>query len=231
MKNISLFIAFIVLTGCFATMPDPVKDEFLVNQTSAQKQKLNDLADEIIAKRKEKEKIDDQLKITKQKIVITKKGIPVLEKENDMLIEKQKLYTLENNEEMLKKANDDLDKNQKALLQQKAYLKYLEALEDDQEALIELKHAGLAVKVAEMELEKARIARVYQETELGITDTPADNKDSKEQKTLINVSTYEEYYTKQKKLLDTKTEKQKKTAELLKQAKQELQNTGYTENI
>ncbi len=224
----SLLLALVFMAGCLS-MPDPVKDEFLVEQTAAQKQKLDSLAQEIIAKRKEKEKVDEALKITVQKVVIAKKEIPVLEKENETLVEKQKLYTIENNDAMVKKTNDDIAANQTALARQKAYLKYLQALEDDQEAQIELRHAELAVYVSEMEFEKAKIARVYQEKEFGETDTPETAKDGKAEKHLIDVATYENYHVKQKSILASKTEKQKKTAEELKAAQKEMQDSGYTE--
>jgi hypothetical protein len=230
MKKLSLCIAIAFIAGC-ATMPDPVKDEYLVNQTAAQKQKLNDLAQNIISKRKEKEKLDDELKITSQKLVIVEKNIPVLEREHDMLLEKQKLYTLENNEDMVSKTNEEISRNRTLVSQQKARQKYLKALENNQKALIDLRLAELAVLVADMEYEKSVIARVYQEKELGLTDKPQTDKDGKEQPALINITTYQDYLAKQRRLLASKTARQQKTAELLDKARSELRDAGVTEDM
>lgn len=227
----AVFLAFLafIFTGCFATMPDPVKDEYLVEQTREEEQKMNDIADVIIAKRKEKDVVEDQLKVTAQKIKVAKQQLPVLKDEKKLLLEKQKLYTTQKDDAKLQDINSQIEINLKKQEQQKAYIDYLEEIEDDQQALMELKHAELAVKVAELNVERARIARAYQEKHF-IPEEKGSDKDAKndKRKSMINVKAYEDYLIKQQNLLVKTKENKLKASESLKEAEKILKSTGYT---
>ena len=232
MKNsIFILLVSVIITGCLS-MPDPVKDEFLVEQTNEETQHMDDIAQVIIAKRKEKDAVEEKLKVTRQQLVIAKKELPVLKDERKLLLEKQKLYTLQNDETRLSEINGKIAKNEKQRLQQEAYIDYLKALEDDQKAGMELKHAELAVKVAELNFVKAQIARRYQEKNLPQAASQKEEGTKEDTgKSLINVKTYEDYYVKQQELLKKKKENKKKSLESLNEAKKALNTSGYTGKI
>lgn len=228
MKNIALIIilSLFVFGGCFASMPDPIKETYMQNKTPDEEKKLGTIEEDIIKLNKQREQMEKDYKITKQKSTISEKEITSLEEQKIVLIEKQKLYSQSNDNKKLEEVKKDIEKNENQTNYEQLNSKYLKALKEDQEALLEVKQGELGVKVAERMFERAKIARRYQDKTMGTTDT-ADNKDAKkENKDKIDVTEYENYLNKQADALLKSQQAQVKTAEALKQAEDRFKESG-----
>lgn len=222
MKKCFLSLGILVfIIGCFATMPPPVKDIYLKDATPAEQKKMSMLEQDIIKINQENTKVKDSLKILKQKILVSEKDINRLEKEKSYLLEKEKLHTLANETDKLVQLNNEKKKNERQLTLEKLNFDYLNAKKDNDEVYSELKNAELAVKVAELNYEKAKIGRAFQDkTMKGINATAKDSKERDKNK--INLEEYEKYYNDQKAKLENKQKEFTRYSDLLKTAENKL---------
>lgn len=189
---IPVVCTLIGFSGCFATMPAPIKDTLLIEKTDADEKKLAKIEDEIVVINQENNKIKESLKITSQKEVISSKEITSLEKEKSLLEEKKKLYAISNDTKALADVEKTMVDNQQKINLEKINREYLQARKDYEKSGIELKEAELSAKIAELNFEKAKIARAYQDRTMG--EAPVDPKTGKkDDKARIDVSEYEKY--------------------------------------
>jgi hypothetical protein len=214
------------LSGCFATMPPPVKDTLLIEKTAEDEKKLAKIEDEIVVINQENNKIKDSLKITSQKEVISSKEITSLEKEKSLLEEKKKLYVISNDTKALADVEKAMVDNQQKINLEKINREYLQARRDYEKSGIELKEAELAAKIAELNFEKAKIARAYQDRTMG--EAPVDPKTGKkDDKARIDVSEYEKYLESRKEKVTQTRQYHLKVTDTFKAAESKLNESGY----
>ncbi len=225
--RLSLIILALFIPGCFATMPPQLDDKLIAGKGSDdQKARILKLEEEIVAINRDKLAIENRLKISEQKVVISKKVSAAIVAGSDVLEEEKRLYMITDD----RKALDDNAKNMKMNIEQGKLealnTEYLKAMVEDEKALIDCKDALLSVKVAERELEKAKILRADQDRIAA--PAASDPKEAqKADKDKVNLAEYEGYLAKQKDILGKREQEQKKTAELLKQAEARLRESGY----
>ncbi len=214
------------LTGCFATTPPPIKDTLLIEKTAADENKLAKIEDEIVAINQENNRIKDSLKITSQKEVISSKEITSLEKEKSLLEEKKKLYVISNDTKALADVEKAMVDNQQKINLEKINREYLQARMDYEKSAIELKEAELAAKIAELNFEKAKIARAYQDRTMG--EAPVDPKTGKkDDKARIDVSEYEKYLDSRKEKVTQTRQYHLKITDTFKAAESKRNESGY----
>ena len=201
-----------VLSGCFASMPPKVSDDYLGQIGNEDSARLETIEKEIIAITNEKESVEKERKVVDIRISIAQKEIKQLEGDRELIIERQKLFVAMNDQEKIKAAQADMAANENLKKSKTLELDVLNAKKKDLEKLSTLKDAELSAKVAEQYHEQAKIARANQDKMLG---APASDKDTKDR---IDVSKYEKYLESQKKNLEKAQKDREETAARLKEA-------------
>ena len=85
-----------IASGCFATMPAPVKDIYLVEKTSEEDKLLAGIEDEIININKQNNQAKESAKIIRQEISVSEARIGSLERNKSYNLELEKLYSISN---------------------------------------------------------------------------------------------------------------------------------------
>ena len=216
MKNhaIYLFVAVLFFSGCI-TLQKPIDDVLLGEKTTEESAKIEGLEQKIIAKKSETDKVKKELAIEEQRIKVSKALISKIDKTEALLQEEEKLYTLSEDKEKLVKTQSEIEKCKKNDKQANTHLKYNKAKQNEKNALLQVKKAELAVLVAELDYEKAKIAKKYQL-----------KRPEKFGKDIIDEQKYEKYLNDQKEKLSEKQKKYSKTLDLLNQADEEQKKTG-----
>ncbi|HDP79765.1 MAG TPA: hypothetical protein ENN21_02865 [Spirochaetes bacterium] len=220
-KSLLLILVSAFFIGCFATMPPPVKEMYLKDTTADEQKKLSAIEQEIIKINQENSRLKESLKILNQKILVNEKDIARLEKEKSYFAEKEKLLTLSNETEKLVKLNEEKKKNDFDLQLEKLNLDFLKAKKNCDEVNSELLNTRLNVKIAELNFEKAKIGRAYQDKTLG--PVVADAKGGKD-KNRIDIEQYEKYYKDQQAKLEQKQKELKRYEDVLKQAEEKYKS-------
>lgn len=214
MKYYIIFLPVIFLlcsgSGC-VTMQKSVDDVYLSEMTDEDSTNIKKIEMDIVDQKKEKDNIENNLKIAEQEIVVNHSDISQIEATKNLLHEKEKLYSIAEDNENLADIQNQLKKIKEKEAKAKANLEYNRAKRDEIKALLEVKKAQLAVKVAEFDYEKAKIAKEYQ-----------SKRPEKFRKDIIDETKYEKFLTEQIKNLEEKQEQHRKA----KLAKEKLQKTG-----
>ncbi|MDY6933675.1 MAG: hypothetical protein SVZ03_05550 [Spirochaetota bacterium] len=212
---LSIITISLILSGCI-TMQKPIDDVYLSEMTSDEAAKLEKMEGEIISQKKDKDITEKNLSIGEQKIRVCKASVSQIQSTKILLQEEEKLYTLSDNTEKLNEVQNKIKECMGRETQAKANLKYNMAKRNEIKALLDVKNSELAVKVAKLDYEKAKIAKKYQ------SKRPEKFGDD-----IIDDIKYEDFLNDQTEKLNEKQEKHKETIELLNKAEDELKNTGY----
>ena len=240
MKNHALLLILaVVFTGC-VTMPDTIDEAYLVEKTPEQTARLDKIAQNVIAKKKDGDEAKRNLAVAEQIVKVSEKMTAFLEGEKSLLAEQEKLYTLKKDEQRLSEVRSRLKENKQQRRGEKAHLNFATAFKEDAQAIVELRQAELAVSVAELNYEKAKIAHAFilKGKEKAGKKEPEVKKEegffeglkkkiSGSDKKGVDVKKYEEYLNKQKENLKDAKTKQEKTAKELKKAEKKLDESGY----
>ncbi|TAL39029.1 MAG: hypothetical protein EPN93_02845 [Spirochaetes bacterium] len=225
-SRICLVFLVSILSGCFATMPPSLPDDHAALKDTLEKNAgIQKLAEEIVTINKEKLVVENELKLNEQRAVISRKTVSVISAQKDVIEEQKRLHMLTDDHKGLEDNEKAMKRNTEQAEVEGLNAEYLKALVEDEKAVIDLKDALLSAKVAERELEKAKIVRAYQDKLPAAA--PADPKDAqKVDKDKVNLAEYETYLAKQKDILAKREMEQKKSAELLKQADARLKEAA-----
>jgi hypothetical protein len=240
MKNyIALALVLVALFAGCVTLPDTIDEAYLVDKTPEQTAKLDKIAQNVIAKKKEGDEAKKNLAIAEQSVKVSEEMVAFLEREKSLLAQREKLYTLKRDDAKLSEVRSRLQENKQQGKGEKAHLNYNIALKDDAQAILEMRQAELAVAVAELNYEKAKIAEAFilkGKGKAGKKETEVKEEGffeglkkllSGSDKKAVDVKKFEEYLNKQKDNLKDAKAKQQQTAERLKKAEKELDDSGY----
>ncbi len=229
-KLLFLTLAALFLSGCFfASAPPRVKEDYLKRATADESKKIAQLSAAIVAMnvadmRRQSEK---NIEILKQRIKASQSRLSALDWQKSYLVENEKLYVLTGDSAKRTEAINAIKENESDSASQRVYLEFLKAKIADEEVLLKVKQAELGLKVAELKLTEARIARKFQDSpEYSIPGPEAKDPKALE-KEKINLLKYEQHLTAQSELLAKEKEKQRKTADILKQAEAKLKESGF----
>jgi hypothetical protein len=155
-------ILFTLITGC-ATIPGPVAEQYLADKTEKDSERLEQIETEIIAKNREKLAAEQNRRENTPDIERTEEELDLLLRENKLLKDQLELYTKSKDARNIEIKRDELAKNNVNVAKHRNLLKYQEAQKNLFDAEAELKNAELAVLVAQLNYEKAEIAKEYRE--------------------------------------------------------------------
>lgn len=211
--------SFIALAGC-ATMPNPVPDEYLGEKSAEDVKAIDKLSSSIIAKNDEIKKMRDKIKKTGHTLEIEKGRLSILQAEKNLLLEKQKQYVLENDQSKFDENKKMIVDKDNEIVSQNTRVEYTSAFLEHTIAQEEVVEMELAVFVAELNYEKARIAKAY----LLRREATIGEESKKEKKG--TAETYDEqfqkYLAKQQEILAGKKDNREKSAVKLKMAEEKL---------
>ena len=161
-KYLLAIIAFTFITGC-ATLPGPVEEQYLADKTEKDSKRLEQIETEIIAKNREKLAAEQNRRENTPDIERTEEELDLLLRENKLLKDQLELYTKSKDARNIEIKKEELADNDLKIKKHRNLLKYQEAQKNLLAADAELKNAKLAVLVAQLNYEKAEIAKVYRE--------------------------------------------------------------------
>ncbi len=210
-----IFIAVAVLFSGCVTMPDPIDELFLKEKTEQDTAKLDKIEADIIAKKKSQDIVEKDAEIAAQKAELSGKEVLQTEAEIAVLLDKEKLYKT-TKDSKLQDVQKEREKSNLKLTQLKAKQDYDIAKSDAASALLEVKKYELGVKVAELNYEKALIAKAYQ------------MKRKKEyEKKMIDDEDYKKFFDDQKIKLEDSQKEYEKASKVVVEKEDILKKSGY----
>lgn len=227
MKKIFSVLIFIICAGC-VSKPDTIDESLLVEKTPEQSQKIESLEDRIIEQNKVLEKSINELNNSKQELVKEKGALSILEKEKSLNDEKLKVAKASKDENAVSSAQNELAVTDSKISKQKIKLAYADALNLHKDNANRLESAKLNVLAAELNYEKAKIARAYQIKQLkNKKNSDADNKKEKSfldkfkknKDGLIDEEEYKKYFDSKKDDVQNRTADYKISEEKMNKAK------------
>ncbi|MBP7902004.1 MAG: hypothetical protein KA015_04210 [Spirochaetes bacterium] len=234
MKKVISIFAFVLCAGCVSA-PDKIDDSLLIEKTPEQAQKIESLEDRIIEQNKVLEKSITDLNNSKQDLLKEKGVLSILEKEKSLNDEKLKVAKASKDEEAVSAAQNELKLTDSKISKQTVKLAYVDSLNAHRDNSNRLESAKLNVLVAELNYEKAKIARAYQVKQLKnkkTTDAEAKKEKSffdnfkKNKDGLIDEEEYRKYFDSIKDDVQNRTADWKITEEKMNKAK-----SGYDESL
>ncbi len=206
----ALMLICAIGTTC-TTMPTPVDTTYLSEIKSDESARIQELEQEILRRKKDVDSARTERDIAVQDEALAGATKDFLERKMAVFREKEKLYNLTKDEPLAiknKKAIRDLTG---AISAHQNYLKYAAVRRDYLSAALELRETEMSAAVWEMQLEKARVARSYQDRR------PEEFPEKKsgiakffKSKEKINTEDYENFLVKQKDLVKKAREKSEK---------------------
>lgn len=154
---ISLFIA-----AC-SSIPKDVDEKYLAEKSESDTKAIYSLEQKIIDKNKEKQAVDKKLKEQSKLPSATEEEIKLLKKENGLL--KDQVYYYEKNIDAVNLENRkaQLAENELKMSRKTAQFEYQKSENRLLETELELRNAELAQHIAELNVEKSKIAAMYRD--------------------------------------------------------------------
>ena len=163
MKRIIPLIFLALIIAACTTMPPEINDKYLAEKTDAESKNIFAMENKIIETNREKQtlekKIYDNAKLPEE----TEKELNLLQDENDVLKKQIAVYEKNKDEANLEAKKKQLNENEIQIKAKSALLKYQQMQNDYNDTELDLKNAELAKYIAELNVEKSRIAAVYRD--------------------------------------------------------------------
>lgn len=179
MKKIIPVILFSLIIAACTTMPAEIEDKYLTEKTDPQLKAISALEQKIIDKNREKQSSGIRMKETAKLPGKTEEEVKLLEKENDVLKDQIDLYEKNKDAVNLEAKKIQLAENESKLAGKRALLQYQESEKKLAETENALKNAELAQYIAELNMEKSKIAAVYRDKTEPVTPEAEQNFFSK----------------------------------------------------
>ena len=234
MKKIFSVLIFMICAGC-VSRPDTIEESLLVEKTPEQSQKIESLEDRIVEQNRILEKSINDLNNSKQDLIKEKGALSILEKEKSLNDEKLKVAKASMDENAVSSAQNELAITDSKISKQKIKLAYVDALNFHRDNTNRLESAKLNVLAAELNYEKAKIARAYQLKQL--KNKKVSDADQKKEKSfldkfkknkdgLIDEDEYKKYFDSKKDDVQNRTADYKISEEKMNKAK-----SAYDESV
>lgn len=226
-RLLSRCIVLIVLSAGCATMPGPVNDEFLTEKTGEESQRIEKLELAVVAKKKERDEAEKNLFVSDQRLKVVRAELDAYRADRELLGEKKRLQTLLGDMAEVEKIERAIIEGEMNIQKKEQAIKCFNLLREHRKSLLEQKEAELSVEVAALDLEKARIARRYQEKR------PAQFKKETSfwkkiisRSELVDTGLYEKHSGEQRKILKDKTVRSEEAASALRNCERFTGETG-----
>ena len=229
-RTIPLIFVALIIAAC-TTMPPEINDKYLAEKTDAESKNIFAMESKIIETNKDKQAIEQKIYDNAKLPAETEKELNLLQDENDVLKKQIAVYEKNKDEANLEAKKKQLGENEIQIKAKSALLKYHQMEKNYNDAELELKNAELAKYIAELNVEKSKIAAVYrdkneepQEEEEGFFSKLFNTKDPDDK---YGYKKYSEYLNKteqNKSKAETKFKEAEKNYLSAKEALEKLQN-------
>jgi hypothetical protein len=212
MKQLLIIAVLAALVSSCASKPKTIDDALLVDKTPEQAAKLAQLEDQIIAKNAEVSASLKELDAAKQQQVADKGALSIMEKELVLAEEKVKVARSTKDDTALADAQKEQRATERKITIQRRKTELAAATEDKRRNQYEIAAGELNVLVAELNFEKAKIAKAYQ---LKTLAEKGENKETpkeksffdvfrKDDKGIIDDESYKTFLTRQRDILENR---------------------------
>lgn len=200
-KIILLFAVTLFISGC-AGIPSPVEDRFLIDTNEKEAALIRDIEQKIITKNREKQAVENKLKEISPAPGITEDELKLMEKENTLLKDQIDFYTKTKDAVTLESKKNQLKTNEADIAKKRAQYNSQKAEKEMTEAELEVKSNELAVAIAQLNYEKAKIASAYRDKNEESPDNDSGNFitklfKNKDPEDKYGYKKYDEYYKNQ----------------------------------
>lgn len=163
MKQILPVILLSLMIAACSTMPKEIDEKYLAEKTESDTKSVYAIEQKIIDKNKEKQAVERRMKEQAKLPAGTEEEIKLLKKENSIL--KDQVYYYEKNKDAvnLEAKKLQLIENESALSKKTALFQYQQSEKNLNEAELDFRNAELAQAIAELNNEKAKIAKIYRD--------------------------------------------------------------------
>ena len=206
--SIIALTAGLLLPGCI-TKPKAIDDVYLSEVKQEDADKLRKIEENIVVLKKNRDKTESDLAIAEQLIVVTEAEISVIKETKSFLQDREILFSITGEKTKFLEAQENLKKNEQEIKDAKDRLKLNEAERDEVEALLAVRKAELAVKIAELDYEKAKAAKIYQ----------SKRPEMFGKENIIDETDYKNFYDKLAADLIKKVEKHRKARDVVEKLK------------
>jgi len=205
-----------ILLGC-VSMPDPINTAYLAEIKSDESARIQELEKAILAKKGERDAAEKAQSIALAEEAVARETADYLEEKSEVLRAAEKLHSLRNDEAALGRNRQSADALRKTRADHDGYVKYAAAASASLKAALDVTEAEMSVAVWEMNYEKSKVARGYQDRR------PEEYEQKKsglaryfQGKGKIDPGEYEKYLIKQRDIVNEKQKKHRKALEELK---------------
>ncbi len=146
--------------GC-VTMPEPVSDSYMIDKTKDEQKLISELQEKIVSKKLEMDNYRDTVKKADQTLLRSRSEFSVLNKKKSLFMEEQKLALVKEDQAAANEIQEQINGNELLIQKQKLHVRFSELMKANAEATGKIKESELAVLVAEMSYEKAKVAKKY----------------------------------------------------------------------
>lgn len=161
-RKLPVILLSLMIASC-TTMPKEIEDKYLAEKTEADSKTISTLEQKIIDKNKEKQGVEKKIKEQPKLPAGIEEEIRLLKDEKRLL--KDEIFFYESNKDAvnleLKKGR--LAENEAKYARKTALVEYNKTEKKLFEAELEVKNAELAQAIAELNVEKSKIAAVYRD--------------------------------------------------------------------
>jgi hypothetical protein len=218
MKSIHVvFLSFLFAAGC-ATFQEPVDEAMLNEMNQQEKNRIEEINKQIIAKKADKDAAEKNVAISEQKVIVNTARLALIEAQKTYLLKREKLFVLSDNKTRLTDTRKAIDDNDRLQIQELENQNYCNTKKDADIAAFKVKESELSVVVSQLDYEKAKIAREYQIRRYG-----ADYDK------LVDTKKFGDYYNAQQDTLNNRKQYLQKSLEAVKSASDKLKAIGYEE--
>lgn len=238
MRNGPFIMALLIVVACFgcASLPPDVQDEVLAGKTEEQSKSIERLERAVIEKKKRKDEAHRERTLAAHNVDAATDAIAALRQTGTRLRNDLKRASTENDAAKTASARFAIDANASEAERAMKNLDYAKAMREDADAIFAVRESELAVAVAELRTEKARIARKRQ-----IKQLPEEKREAAAKKKgclesvqgvfgaaddgVIDTAPYETFLQKQREQLEKTRSYQQKTAERLQKIKTDFERS------
>lgn len=205
-----------IVLGC-VSMPDPINTAYLAEIKSDESARIQDLEKAILAKKAERDAAEKAHSIALAEEAVARETADYLEEKSEVLRAAEKLHSLRNDEVALGRNRQSADALKRTRTDHDGYVKYAVAASASLKAALEVSEAEMSVAVWEMNHEKSKVARGYQDRR------PEEYEQKKsglaryfQGKSKIDPGEYEKFLIQQRNIVTEKQKRHRKSLEELK---------------
>lgn len=200
-----------IMPGC-VSMPDPINTAYLSEIKSDESEKIQNLEKAILVKKSERDEAAKIHAVSVAEEAVARKTVVFLEQKSEVYGALEKLYSLQNDNAALNKNKLALEALRLSRADQDRYIRYAAAKSVNRKAALDVSEAEMSVAVWELNCERSRVARGYQDRR------PEEFGEKKsgiaryfQNKSKIDPKEYEKYLVKQREIAKENRETYEKT--------------------